>query len=229
MEDRYLTWLSEEGRERPRHLFSDGVHLCGSHLRDVFRADAEIGDRVGRLTKDRATWLLERFRDQLETARHRGLRALHLTRRSAWTATHSALGHILECSLCTAKSISERRTLELLLVALSDRPFRLEYERSHGLCLRHLPGMASEETSGLLRRVFGARLRVLAWELQEAGRKSSWSNRHERRGDETTAWSRAPGLLDGWVFLGGPARCQMSALRHAIELSPVGTKAFEPH
>jgi hypothetical protein len=187
-----------------------------------------MGERMGRLTRDRATWLLEKFQEQLETFRHRGLRALRTSRRSVWKTAHGALLHILECSLCAAKAVSERRTLDLVLAALSDRSFRLEYGRSHGLCLRHLPSTASKDTSNLPHRVFGAKLRVLAWELEEAGRKSSWSNRHERKGDETTAWSRAPGLLDGWVFLGGPPRSQMSSLRDVPAAEPVGSVAFNP-
>jgi hypothetical protein len=228
MEVRYLTWLGQEGRNRPRHLVSDGVHLCASHLHDLFQADSEMGDRMGRLTRDRATWLLERFQAQLETFRHRGLRALRTGRRSVWKPAHVALGHLLECSLCAAKVISERRTLELLLAALSDRSFRFEYGRSHGLCLRHLPSMAFQDPNSLPHRVFSARLRVLAWELEEAGRKASWSNRHERRGDETTAWFRAPGLLDGWVFLGGSPRSQMSSLRDVPAAEPVDSAAVKP-
>ena len=227
MEVRYLTWLGEEGRNRPRHLVSDGVHLCASHLHDLLLADSEMGDRMGSLTRDRATWLLERFQDQVETSRHRGLLVLRTGRRSAWKVAHGALGHLLECSLCTAKATSEQRTLKLLLAALSDRSFRFNYSRSHGLCLRHLPAMASKDTSGLPYRVLSARLRVLAWELDEAGRKSSWSNRHERNGDETTAWFRAPGLLDGWVFLGGPPRTQMSSLRDVLAAEPVDSAALE--
>jgi hypothetical protein len=228
MEIRYLTWLGEEGRDRPRHLVSDGVHLCASHLHDLFQVDPEMGDRMGRLTRDRATWLLERFQDPVETSRRRGLPALRTGGRSAWKVAHGALGHLLECSLCAAKATSEQRTLKLLLAALSDRSFRFTYSRSHGLCMRHLPSMASKGTTSLPHRVFSARLRVLAWELDEAGRKSSWSNRHERKGDETTAWFRAPGLLDGWVFLGGPPRTQMSGLRDVPAAEPVDSAAFNP-
>jgi hypothetical protein len=227
-EVRYLNWLGEEGRNRPRHLVSDGVRLCASHLHDLFQADPEMADRMGRLTRDRATWLLERFQAQVETSRHHGLPALRTGRRSAWQVAHGALAHILECSLCAARAMSERRTLELVSAALSDRSVRFEYDRSHGLCLRHLPSMASKDTTSLPHRVFSARLRVLAWELDEAGRKSSWSNRHERNRDERTAWFRAPGLLDGWVFLGGPPRTQMSSLRDVPAAEPVDSAAFNP-
>jgi hypothetical protein len=229
MEVRYLTWLGEEGRNRPRHLVSDGVHLCASHLHDLLLVDSAMGDRMGNLTRDRATWLLERFQEQVETSRHHGLPPLRTGRRSAWKLAHGALGHILECSLCAARAVSERRTLELLSAALSDRSLRLGYGRSHGLCLRHLPSMASEDTTSLPHRVFSARLSVLAWELDEAGRKSSWSNRHERNGDERTAWFRAPGLLDGWVFLGGPPRTQMSNLRDVPAAEPVDAASGRSH
>lgn len=77
---------------------------------------------------------------------------------------------------------------------------RAAYYESHGLCLRH----ALARPDPTVREVLTARLGVLAWELDEGGRKSAWSSRHEGRGDETTAWLRAPVQLDGHAFLGAP-------------------------
>jgi hypothetical protein len=59
------------------------------------------------------------------------------------------------------------------------------------------------EQASLARRVLAARLAVLAWELEEAGRKERWDARHEPRGAEGTAWLRAAAQLDGRTFLGG--------------------------
>lgn len=221
MEGHYLAWLAEEARRRPDHLVSDGLQLCGPHIHDLFQADPEAGESIGRLMRDRATWLLERFQDQVETPRHLSLPILRAGRRSTWKPAHNALRHVLECALCAAKAVSERRTLALLSIALSDRSFRFKYGRSHGVCLRHLSSLASQEPNSLLHQVISARLSVLGWELEEAGRKSSWSNRHQTRGDEITAWFRTPGALDGWVFLGGPPRSQMSRLRDVTVAEPV--------
>jgi hypothetical protein len=56
-----------------------------------------------------------------------------------------------------------------------------------------------------VRGVLLARLDVLAWELAEADRKQAWALRYQPSGPEATAWLRATALVDGGVFLGGPA------------------------
>jgi hypothetical protein len=46
---------------------------------------------------------------------------------------------------------------------------------------------------------------VLRWELAEADRKQAWALRYQAIGPETSAWLRAAAMVDGGVFLGGPA------------------------
>ena len=100
---------------------------------------------------------------------------------------------------------AEEREASLLLAALHDELTARAYAASHGLCLRHVLALGGEAGAALPRQVLRGRLKVLEWELQEAGRKGNWSVRYERMGDERTAWRRVPGYLDGRVFLGGPS------------------------
>jgi hypothetical protein len=43
-------------------------------------------------------------------------------------------------------------------------------------------------------------------ELAEADRKQAWALRYQPTGPEADAWLRAAAIVDGRVFLGGPAR-----------------------
>jgi hypothetical protein len=56
------------------------------------------------------------------------------------------------------------------------------------------------------RAVLLGRLDVLGWELAEADRKQAWALRYQPTGPEADAWLRAAAIVDGRVFLGGPAR-----------------------
>jgi hypothetical protein len=100
------------------------------------------------------------------------------------------------------------------VLALADPGIASRYTRAHGLCLRHIGWVPDGEPLRLVVRQIQVRSNLMHWELEEAGRKENWTVRHERRGDESTAWYRAAGLLDGRVFLGTPARFGIDIVRH---------------
>lgn len=108
------------------------------------------------------------------------------------------------CPACSALAATERRETALLVAALRDRPTGRRYEASHGACLHHVLSAPALAEHPLVREVVSARLAVLRWELEEADRKRAWPFRHEPRGPEASAWLRAPALLDGRTFEGGP-------------------------
>ncbi len=109
------------------------------------------------------------------------------------------------CGGCTAWDTAARRTLELLLAGLADRPTAQRYQAAHGLCLHHVLTLGDGLSAPLPAEVLQARLGVLAWELAEVQRKHAWAVRYEPAGTEAAAWWRAAALLDGRVFCGGPA------------------------
>jgi hypothetical protein len=234
-ERRYLSWLSSETRSNPTGLATEGVWLCPRHLHDLAGEDAEgaawlatherwrLEGELGRLC-DRLTALAqgslsarlqaarvalrpnEAQRASLPTRAGRALGALLRRRRAAMQEALTPFVRSRNCDACRAVGVAEERETALLLAALSDRPTAEIYEGAHGLCARHVLALGRLNGGGTPLRVLRARLAVLAWELEEAGRRASWSVRHERNGDELTAWKRAPAQLDGRVFLGAPAR-----------------------
>lgn len=82
---------------------------------------------------------------------------------------------------------------------------RQPYDKAHGVCLHHIWGLGDAQAEVALR-VARARVAIVAWELEEAYRKQRWDSRHEPHGGETDAWRRAPAVIDGRVYEGGPAR-----------------------
>jgi hypothetical protein len=126
--------------------------------------------------------------------------------RSYRSARWAALGPLERsgcCAACQAWRVGARRTADLVLAAVADDRTAEVYAGAHGLCVRHVLGLA--DAGGLPARVLEARLAVAGWELAEADRKRSWSARHEPQATEAGAWLRAFALLDGQVFGGGPA------------------------
>jgi hypothetical protein len=84
--------------------------------------------------------------------------------------------------------------LGLLSAALLTAAGREAYERSPGLCLRHLERAVeawSPDAVAIATRVATGRVALLRWELAEAGRKSAWTARYEPAGLERSAWVRA--------------------------------------
>ena len=108
--------------------------------------------------------------------------------------------HGLDCFVCHASAVADAREMSLLHVALGNRRLSEQFARSHGVCIRH----ALRTENATIRDVAATRLRVLRWDLDEAGRKSAWPTRFEASGGEVDAWRRAPTLLHGRVYLGGP-------------------------
>lgn len=231
-ETRHLEWMAAECAARPSRLAWDGPWLCPQHLHDLASLDPDAGRLMARWAQSRLEMELARLRDRLSLVPRRGVRARARAAASQFWRRgqpadpfgdrallaaeelfhrHPTLAEALKpfvgdrpCSTCRAGWIAETRFAVLLAAALDDRPTARVYEESHGLCLRHSLGTDRAPGPALIRDQLRTRLAILAWELEEAGRKSSWSGRYEARWNEATAWLRAPAFLDGRVFLGGP-------------------------
>jgi hypothetical protein len=190
----YLCWLIAQQRKDPDGLAAEALWLCPLHLHDLLEESSTTADWIAKLMRIHLSADLENAHDSVARAPllFRGLQ------RRLEPVLHERC--CLVCDAGSARAASERA---LLAATLHDAPTARRYETVHGLCARH--GRGFPDTTGLARRVLDARLRVLHWELEEAGRKSSWTMRHEPRGPESTAWRRAPAQLDGRVYLGGPA------------------------
>jgi hypothetical protein len=184
-----VSWLQEESIRDPDALASDGLWLCARHLHDAWWEDETSAVALGALVRGRELGELTRLRAQL-AARRLLMRSVIKT---------FVRGPI--CFVCAATALAEEREAALLVAALHDRPTMARFEGSHGVCLYHVPVADCEP----VRRVLSARLAVLEWELEEAGRQAAWPARHEVARSTGCAWRRAPGVLDGRAFLGGPA------------------------
>jgi hypothetical protein len=234
MELRYLTWLASESRSPGSSLAHEGRWLCPRHLHDLVGTDQEVAACIAACQRSQCASDVARsllavaglpaagWGSRLRTAvsglarrddrgvswwarARRATRALVRRRRSALALGVAPVVRERWCDACRAVADAEGRELDLIRVALLDRATVARYEASHGLCLRHVLALPEEVGWGVPRRVLEARLRALAWELDNACRKASWSVRYEARGGEATAWLRAPAQLDGRVFLGAPA------------------------
>lgn len=75
-----------------------------------------------------------------------------------------------------------------------------------GLCVRHVLALRRRDPRAARPAIqeAGRRIEAMHRELEEAFRKRTWAHRHEPRGREMTAWQRAPLVLDGRVYGGGP-------------------------
>jgi hypothetical protein len=74
------------------------------------------------------------------------------------------------------------------------------------LCVRHVLALRRRDrrAAGAAAQAVARRTEAVRQELEEAFRKRTWAHRHEPRGREMTAWRRAPLVLDGRVYGGGP-------------------------
>lgn len=98
------------------------------------------------------------------------------------------------CVGCTAMITAARRTLDLLGALLVGRAGVDRFERTDGICLRHLAAGRSRielQSHAVALRVAAARAARIGWELDEEARKLNWSVRYEPHGPEETAWMRA--------------------------------------
>jgi hypothetical protein len=113
-----------------------------------------------------------------------------------------------ECPACRYLQTITLRQGRLLALALPDAGTWSAYERSVGVCLPDLTVVLSaisdrDQATSLVRTSL-TKLEILAWELDEAGRRQSWSVRYEPKGGERTAWLRAAAQLSGAVQTDDP-------------------------
>jgi hypothetical protein len=211
-ERRYLEWIVEAIGDRDRSLNDDPGELCAAHIHDLALSDP--GSALWAMDRRRASsrGVVRRLLDILAAQPTVG----SANRGQVWgrkrssgpsdlEAARTAVLDLRPCRACSTGTIAERRALELLGIALELPELTAAYERGHGLCARHAVQLSPGASHDLAARHAGTRLRLIAWELDEARRKSAWSCRHEPAGPELTAWLRAPSQIDGRVFLGGPA------------------------
>ncbi|MGA2927642.1 MAG: hypothetical protein ABSG43_16925 [Solirubrobacteraceae bacterium] len=204
-DSRFLEWFVERRAHDDGSLATDPGEFCAAHLHDLALIDARAVSLPVQRKRAARSAELRRFVDRLAQAPpvpRRGRRAVDDLAR--WTAELVAERH---CPACNARAGVERSQLELLGASLSLPAVRECYERSHGLCVRHVQAVTGESSVRVVRRQLDARLAVLAWEVGETARKYGWAYRHEHGGPEQDAWARSLAQLDGRVFEGGPARC----------------------
>lgn len=203
MDRSYVRWLVQHSREHDHSVARDPGELCSLHLQDLHLADPDVGaeamrrkraSRVGRLSL-----LLQRL-DELSPPRRGRQGPDDRLRRPLEEFTRAP-----HCPACQAGEAIEHRQLELTGASLALDAVRDRYERGHGLCFRHAMRLREPHPAQVARRHLGARLAVLAWEVDEAARKCAWASRHELPGPEQDAWLRALAQIDGRVFEGAPA------------------------
>lgn len=104
-----------------------------------------------------------------------------------------------ECPACRAVSAAEDRVLGIVGA-------QAPAGRTPDLCVRHVLALRRRDrrAAGAAARAAARRIEAVLRELEEAFRKRTWAHRHEPRGREMTAWQRAPLVLDGRVYGGGP-------------------------
>lgn len=213
---RYTSWLCaqiELGR-----LDSTEGWLCPGHLLDAFVLDSAGASRVAEFMRAYLTARLDRLAEHLADipSRHvtvRLSRAVHHVMRRQWTQgkavwqrTRAFIARALamfnstapQCTVCATGRLAERRARALLEVALGHRLVRDQWERGQGVCADHVGGFADP----LPRSVWRSRVRLLAWELEEAQRKTAWRTHNEPTTAAETSWPRAIPLLCGGTYLG---------------------------
>jgi hypothetical protein len=200
----YIRWHTAHAAQNDPSLRNDPGELCAVHLHDLALTDRALAARAiehkRAATTVKLSRLLARVGDARDTARRgRGAPAEELD---------TALQEIRTrpyCPACNARDGIERSQLDLVVAALGLTAVRDRYERSHGLCLRHVTQLSDGQAARLARRHVDGRLGVLAWEVGETARKYAWAYRHEADGHEQHAWLRALAQIDGRVFVGGSA------------------------
>lgn len=176
--------------------------LCAPHLQDACADAAGPAGPAGSVTRLLA-WQAERSKADL------GGLLSSLTARAAVNPL-SRRSRCREgsggCPACRASAAAAGTEAERLRGALLSRPASSHGGYPLGICLRHIASMrgADRKAGDLAARAAAERATALRAELDEAFRKQTWAYRHETRGAEMTAWQRAPALIDGSVYGGGP-------------------------
>lgn len=202
-ERRYLEWWAEAARLGEPSLANDPGGFCSGHLHDLALADPVAVTHAIDRRRVATMRALEQLLAQLSAPSRTSKR-----RRGDEPAGRHEVQTILSplhpCPACRARRTAEHRQAELIDAAMALSEVRATYESGHGLCVRHLPRLASPTATEIAKRVADARLAVLQWELEEIRRKYAWQCRHESPGPERDAWLRAFSQIDGRVLLGAP-------------------------
>jgi hypothetical protein len=200
----YLQWFVERAQEDDPSLQSDPGEFCPAHLHDLASlngAGATLAIERKRTTRMRE---LRDMRERLVERRATARRGRRIRSDGPGGAAEELLS-AHHCAACHAVESVGRSQLDLVTAALAVAPVRERYERSHGLCVRHVTAINGAQSADLVKRHLDARLGVLAWEVQETARKYAFAYRHEPTGPEQGAWLRALAQVDGRVFEGAPA------------------------
>lgn len=212
-EECYLAWLLAERRAHGKVLAQDPGELCTAHIADLALLDPATADAAVSHAAPRWRAELEgaaaSIREELE--RRAGLRESARKRQpDAAAAARKRLARGPRCPACEAVAIARGREDALLSEALALPGVARAYTAGHGLCLSDIIAPARTHAAhapvtAMLRDHVGARLGVLAWELEESSRKEAWACRHERKGPERSAYLRFPAQVDGRGVMGAPA------------------------
>jgi len=216
---RYVHWFVERASERDPSLETDPGQLCAPHLHDI--AVVDEGGAASAAGRQRAARLaqLHQLLDRLD---HSTPPARRGRRRADEDLVPGCdeLTSMEHCPACHARDGVERAQLALVNSALALRPVRDRYEQTHGLCVRHALQIPEGRASEVAHRHSDARVAVLAWEVEETGRKYAWAYRHEPSGPETDAWIRAMGQIDGQAFEGAPPATHLALARESTTATP---------
>ena len=226
---RYLQWLAELPRAELERLDAFDVSLCADHSADLSVLSPDRATQIGHAHRRVLVGLLTTLRERaadLPPARlpRRIARATELIRprreqpwretagRAAATLRHPRIparsvvnryrrGQ-LACPACRAGGRAAQRRTGLLAAVLDDPTVGTVLLDSHGPCLAHCADLSAHRPDPRITALIRTRLSILGWLLDEAARKKSWRTRHEPRGTEMQAWSRAPTWLTAGAYLG---------------------------
>lgn len=213
----YLHWFVRHSAQDDPSLGTDPGELCATHLHDVAQADPSVAWNYAAQRKRKIRIAqLERF---LASLAHTPIPERR-RRRSNPDVLEGIRGELLatpHCSACHARDGVERAQHDLVVRSLGLTAVRERYEHGHGLCVRHARQVPDSPAARVVRHHAGARLAVIAWEVQETARMYAWAFRHERGGPERAGWLRGLAQIDGRVFEGGVAPVGEHEMHHREE------------
>jgi hypothetical protein len=226
-EHRYLEWLLSESLRHDTDGPAEARGLCPSHVHDLTCLSVDAGIKAVGLQAASAAAGIRRLLEEVEglppcdpvgrlqlaarafgapgSASKRPRRALAVglaSRKQSYAAAREIFVRRQPCPVCQVVVETERRSGDLLRIALLDADVSDRYRRCHGVCVHHAATIAGLAESAPVRERLHARLSLLGWELDEGVRKSAWQWRFEPPGPEADAWRRAITQLDGRAFLG---------------------------